>query len=263
MIEIVKGVLESLPRSERKVAEYVLENPEDVIHHSITELSKVVGVGEATISRFVRRLGFEGFQSFKIELAKELSRRSMRVGEDPMEDLIGELESIVSSMRTLVKKEDLDRAVDMIRSSDRVIFFGVGLSGVTAHYGSVKFSMLRIPSFYYNDPHLQVVVAVNLSPKDVVISISHTGNIRDTVKSTKVAKDVGAKVIVITSGIDSPLSKLGDVVLYTKVPERDIHYFMRGNIGEMVMVEILFRLLLSKMKDDFSDVKEVLKPKRY
>ncbi len=266
MREIIEGIYESLPRSERKVADYILENPEDAIHHSITELAGIIRVGEATIHRFVKRLGFDGFQSFKIELARELSEKDLSSG-DPLDELVEELESVVSSVKKLVPRENIEKAVDMIVESERIIFFGVGLSGVTAHYGSVKFSMLRLPSFYYNDPHLQVVVAVNLTPRDLLISVSHTWNIIDTVKSTRVAKDVGAKTIVITSGIGSPLSKLGDVVLYTKIPKSNIHYFMRGNIGEMVMVEVLFRLTLSRLekmkKGDFSDVSEVLKPKRY
>ncbi len=127
--------------------------------------------------------------------------------------------------------------------------------------------MLRIPSFHYNDPHLQVVVAANLTPRDSVIAISHSGNIRDTVKSAKVAKDVGAKIIVITSGVGSELSKVGDIVLYSGSPGRKMYDFMRGNVGEIVMVELLFRIalnrVLEKSKDHFEEVSRILKPKRY
>ncbi len=265
MMNLIEGIYDSLTKSEKKVANYILENPEDVIHHSIVELSKIVGVGESTVHRFVRKLGYDGYQKFKIALARELSSLERESSGDPLHEIVNEIEEVAKSVKTLVKKEDIMKAVDMILNARKVIFFGVGLSGITAHYGSAKFSMLGIPSFYYNDPHMQVVVAVNLSPDDLVISISHSGNIRDTVKSTSVAKDVEAKIVVITSGINSPLSKLGDVVLYTKTIQKDIHYFMRGNIGETIMVEILFRMTLSKIKDDrnFSKVKEVLKPKRY
>lgn len=268
MIERIEGIYDRLTKAEKKIADYILERPEDVIHYSISEFAKIVGVGEATVHRLVKKIGFEGFQKFKIELAKEVSRMEITFVEDPLDELVSELDYMVKSVRSLVKREELCKAVDFIVNANKIVFFGVGLSGVTANYGSVKFSMLNIPSFYYNDPHLQVIVGVNLTPKDVVVAISHTGNIRDTVKSTSVAKDVGAKTIVITSGINSPLSELGDVVLYTKSPfKKDIYYFMRGNIGELVMVEILFRMTLSRIasekKEDFSKMSDVLRPKRF
>ncbi len=266
ILEKLESICHSLSRSEKKVAEYVLERPEDVIHHSITELAGIVGVGEATIYRLVKKMGFDGFQRFKIELARELSKEKPS-DEGPLQSLISEVEDVINAMKKLTNYEDLQRAVDIVLESDHVIFFGVGLSGVAAEYGSVKFSMLRVPAFHYNDPHLQVVVAANLTPKDSVIAISHSGNIRDTVKSAKVAKDVGAKIVVITSSVGSELSKVGDVVLYSGSPGRKMYDFMRGNVGEIVIVELLFRIALNRVfensKDRFEEISRILNPKRY
>ncbi len=266
ILEKLESICQLLSKSEKKVAEYVLERPEDVIHHSITELASIVGVGEATIYRLGRKMGFDGFQRFKIELARELSNEKTG-DEGPLQSLISEIEDVINAMKKLMSYEDLQKAVDVVLDSDHVVFFGVGLSGVAAEYGSVKFSMLRIPAFHYNDPHLQVVVAANLTPKDSVIAISHSGNIRDTVKSAKVAKDVGARIIVITSSVGSELSKVGDIVLYSGSPGRKMYDFMRGNVGEIVMVELLFRIalnrVLEKSKDHFEEVSRILRPKHY
>ena len=266
ILKRLEMVCPSLPRSEKKVVDYVLSRPEDVIHHSITELAEIVGVGEATVYRLVRKLGFEGFQAFKIELARELSREEAPK-EGPLQSLVSEIEDVINTMKNMSNYEDFETAVDHIVNSDRVVFFGVGLSGVAAQYGSVKMSMLRIPAFHYNDPHLQVVVAANLTSRDTVVAISHSGNIRDTVKSTKVAKDVGAKIIAITSGVDSSLARLGDVVLYSGPQGRKMYDFMRGNVGEIVVVELLFRMAFRRVfeerKDHFEEVSRILKPKRY
>jgi RpiR family carbohydrate utilization transcriptional regulator len=256
----------SLSKSEKKVADYILSRPEDVIHHSITELAEIVGVGEATVYRLVRKLGFDGFQRFKIELARQLSREEV-TEEGPLQSIVSEIEDVIKTLKKISNYEDFAKAVDYIVESDRVVFFGVGLSGVVAQYGGIKLSMLRIPAFYYNDPHLQVVVAANLTEKDTVIAISHSGNIRDTVKSAKVAKDVRAKVIVITAGMDSPLSKIGDIVLYSGSQGRKMYDFMRGNVGEIVVVELLFRMTLQRVfeerKEHFEEVSRILRPKKY
>jgi RpiR family carbohydrate utilization transcriptional regulator len=87
------------------------------------------------------------------------------------------------------------------------------------------------------------------------------------VKSTKVAKDVGARTIVITAGMDSPLSKIGDVVLYSGSQGRKMYDFMRGDVGEIVVVELLFRMTLKRVfeerKEHFEEISRILKPKRY
>src|SRR5687767_2049256 len=68
----IKSAIESFKPAERVVAEFVLANPEEVMHMSISEASQNVGVGESTIIRFCRVLGYKGYQDFKLRLAQDL-----------------------------------------------------------------------------------------------------------------------------------------------------------------------------------------------
>ena len=60
-----------LGRGEQRIADWILKNPTGLIPLSITQLANLVGCGEATVYRFAKRLGFEGYQELKISLAKE------------------------------------------------------------------------------------------------------------------------------------------------------------------------------------------------
>src|SRR5665213_2686983 len=63
---------EVLKRAERAIAEVVLKDPAAVIHMSISELAQLAGVGESTVVRFCRTIGYTGYQEFKLRLAQDL-----------------------------------------------------------------------------------------------------------------------------------------------------------------------------------------------
>lgn len=263
------GIYDRLSEAEKKVASYIIERPDDVIHYSITEFARIIGVSETTIYRLVRKMKFDGYQSFKIELTKQISGAKIfpSTAKDAFDEYIDQIRSLIERLATTLKKEDLQKVAEWVVESQKTIFFGVGLSAVAAEYGSLLLSLLGLPSFYYNDPHAQVIVATGLCEKDLVISVSHSGNIRDTVKSTQVAKDVGAKTVAITAGVNSPLSSVANVVLYSPVARFEKLEFLRGNLGELAVVEILFRVILKKIyvekEEHLEGLSQILKPKRY
>ena len=70
-IAIIKSCYPSLSKSERKVADYILQEKGNIIYETLLEISKKIKVGEATILRFVRKIGFSGFQDLKLQIAKD------------------------------------------------------------------------------------------------------------------------------------------------------------------------------------------------
>ncbi len=269
ILERILSLYSGLSTTEKKIAQYILDKPDDVIHYSIIEFSKIIDASETSIFRFVKKLGFEGYQQFKIELTKEISGTQVKELEGPetLEEYISDIENLIRRLRKTLNEKDVETVSEWMIKSKKIIFFGVGLSSVAAEYGSLLLSLLGFPSFYYNDPHTQVIVASGLTSEDLVISVSHSGNIRDTVKSTQVAKDMGAKTVAITAGVNSPLSQTANITLYSPPAKVEKHEFIRGNIGEMALVEILFKIVLQKVAKEKSEhldeLSKVLKPKAY
>lgn len=271
----LKGIFNSLSGSEKLAANYILERPDDVIHYSITEFARHCGASEATIYRLCRKLGFSGYQNFKITLARELSfpkddivekgnKKNLR---EFVEEIFIENFELMKDTQELLDFSSLSKAVEIILNSNRILFFGVGRSGALAQDASLRFALLGFPSAYYIDPHAQVMVSASLSDKDAVIGISHSGMIRDIVKSLQVARDSGAKVISITSGIDSHITKVSNVSLYCAAGKKHPSDFYVSRIGELIVIDILYKAVLFKIKDKaerhFENLDEVLKPKRF
>ncbi len=270
-----KSLYEALKPSEKKVANYLIQRADDVIHFSITDLAENAGCSEASISRFVRKLGFSKFIDFKISLVKELSlmedKQNVKNDATGVADLIHHLiqQGIKSykELSQLVVPQDIEKAADWIASSKHAFFFGVGSSGSIAQLGASILVRIGLSCFAYSDPHMQVIVGSNCTKEDTVIGISVSGTIKDTIKSLQVAKSVGAKTIAITGGKESPLSKEAEIVLYSTPQGFEAGIGSLGaRASQMAILDMLISAIVWKNEEWRSNLKKVeqaLEPKRF
>jgi DNA-binding MurR/RpiR family transcriptional regulator len=228
----IRGLLPSLTAGEKKIGNYVLRYPDKVIRFSITELAEACGVSDATIFRFCRKVGTEGYQDFKIALAKESVSPDSLVYADviPEDSLLTMAEKIVEAnvkaLRDTLKVlnvEVLDKALDAILAANRVEIYAVGGSGVVARELQFKLMQLGINANAFIDAQMQFISASLLSNRDVGIAVSHSGAKRHTVEALKLAKASGATTICITSHPASPVAEIVDIKLCTSAWENLVH----------------------------------------
>jgi len=276
ILAVLEGMYNSLGESEKLVADYVIKRPDDVIHYSITEFSMHCKASEATIYRLCRRIGFDGYQQFKITLARELTLPSREFTSlEEVKDFPGFVNAmfdenirILKDTRQLLDVEKLQKSVELILNAKRLLFFGVGRSASIAKDGSLRFAILGFHTASYSDPHAQVMVGAGLTKFDVVIGISHSGSIRDIIKSMEIARDTGAKTIAITAGINSPITKVADIVLYCAAGIERLGNFFNNRVGEFAIMNVLYRSVLLQMEEKINPhldnlYSNILKPKRF
>lgn len=246
----MKGFYTSLRPSEQKVADYIMEHPEEVIHLSVTELSKRTGVSDAAIIKFCQRIGYKGYQEVKIYLAKELVSPMMEIyGEVAPDDEIKTVKEKIFQINTqalqdtrkILDDEGLEEAVNAITGASKVNIYGVGASGFVALDAQLKFLRIGIPATSFGDSHVQTYLAALLAPGDVAIAISDSGNTKDVVRALLVAKEQGAKTICITSAPDSAVSKAADIKLYTAATESIFRSgAIASRIAQLSVIDVLF-----------------------
>lgn len=270
-----KSLFESLKPSEKKVADYLIQRADDVIHFSINELAENAGCSEASVSRFVRKLGFSKFIDFKIALVKELSsvenKKIVKKNATGVYDLVNHLIQqgikCYEDLSQLVNPQEIETVADWITTSRRTIFFGVGSSGPMALLGSSLLVRVGIESISYSDPHMQVIVGSNCTSADTVIAVSVSGTIKDTVKSLQVAKSVGAKAVAITGGKDSPLAKAADLVLYCAPEGFELGFgSLAARSSQMAILDMILSTIVWKNEKCGQNLKKVelaLEPKRF
>jgi DNA-binding MurR/RpiR family transcriptional regulator len=273
----IKSAIESFKPSERAVADFVLHNPERVMHMSISEASQNVGVGESTIIRFCRVLGYKGYQDFKLRLAQDLVEPVHHIHEnvsfgDSSKDLSNKVfqtnrQAVDDTMRSL-DPEMVEVAAKVLAEARRIDIYGVGYSSFTAHEAKWKFTRMDLMADAYGDAHLQAMAAALLKKGDVAIGVSHSGSTTDVVDALASAQRNGATTIAITNYSPSPITKFADIVLLTAAPESAFGgEVLTSRIAQLCVVDVLSVsvaiTLGEKCLEFIEKTSEAVKKKRY
>ncbi|MGP3778719.1 MurR/RpiR family transcriptional regulator [Halanaerobium saccharolyticum] len=255
----IRSEYNSLPPSEVKVADYVLQNPEEIIYLSVSELATEVDVSDSTIIRFCKDVGFKGYQEFKLFIAQDLVVTIEDINEDISEndDLETLSKKITFSNKQAIEETmsvlDLDAlkaAIDKILNSDKIQFYGVGASGITACDAKYKFLRIGKNVDCYTDAHLQAMSAATLGENDLVVGISHSGSTKDVVDSCRIAREAGATVICITGHNKSPITRVSDIKLLTATKEGPLGSgALRSKIAQLHMLDLIFTGVSLKQKE--------------
>ena len=86
VIAKIISMQQSLTVSENEIAQYVINNADTVVASTITSIARLTNTSEASINRFCKKIGFKGFNSFKVALAQENFYNSMRENESAASD---------------------------------------------------------------------------------------------------------------------------------------------------------------------------------
>lgn len=246
-IAIIKSCYPSLSKTEKKVADYILKERGKIIYQTLLEISQNIEVGEATIIRFVRKIGFSGFQDLKFEIAKENNNdiesnsNSLDNNYDSYIDENAEriAQTIINTKSTL-DKDNLKLAIKMITDSKRVFLYGVGSSGFTANEAQTRFMRLGVIGNAIIDPHFQSMYSSISNSQDVIIVFSISGYTKDIIEAVKIAKQENTKIIAITSYILSPIAQLADCVLLTSAKENPLEGgSFTGKISQLYIIDLL------------------------
>lgn len=248
MLAKIKAARHGLRKSELKVADVIIADPDACVQSSIQTIASRAAVSEPTVIRFCRALDCVGFQQFKLKLAQDLARRgtffyqnvTLQDSSKELADklLDGAIASLVQ-IRNQINEQALDEAIALYESSSRVELYGSGGSAVVAEDAQLKFFRLGKPAIAYSDPHIQHASAALLDQDALVIAISHSGRSSDILKTVEIASQARAKVIAVTA-TQSPLAQASDVALTVDVNEdSDIFSPVKSRLGQMVVLDVL------------------------
>lgn len=263
----IRSHMSGLTKTEQKVAHYILENAQDVIYQSVTELAERADTGETTVLRLCRKLKFSGFQDFKLSLAQDLVKpvehlpMEIAEGDDPYivsRKLISSHYQILEQTYELLQPVQLNRAIAALMAAANIEFFGVGSSGFTAQQAAQTFLRLGKPSGAITDPHFQAMKASLMSSNDVAVGLSITGSTKDTIDNLTLAKNAGATTIAITSNARSPIVKVADIVLLTVARENPFQgSSMSSKLSQITVIDILSVTVSLAMKGEASKYREI------
>jgi DNA-binding MurR/RpiR family transcriptional regulator len=261
-IDAIRSRFDSMSDAERKVAQYVLDEPKKAIHLNVAELSKQCGSSRAAVVRFCKRLGTEGFSDFKLRLARDVFKES---DERFLPDL--ELESETAALEatravvevtqrslgrlaTVLDPRLVDAAVDAFLAAPMIALFGAGASGIVASDFHQKLLRIGIPASFTEDTDTQITAACSLRPEDAAFVVSYSGENAAMIEAARQAKARGARVVSLTADGSNTLRGLADIALLVPASER---IYRQGaetsRINQLVVVDVLYTVVISRRLD--------------
>ncbi|MCG8478621.1 MAG: MurR/RpiR family transcriptional regulator [Spirochaetales bacterium] len=248
-LTFISDHLGNLRKSEMKVARFVLENAQAVVHSSISELAENAGVSEPTVLRFSRRLGFRGFQDFKIYLAQATIPAMCNIhesvdGTEAAPELVRKVfDSNIAAIRSTVSTLDFSavtRVTELMAASTHLVFYGLGGSGVVAMDAYHKFFRIGIPCQWFNDTHMAIMAASMLDRHGVFVAISHSGATLEVVRAVETANKVRAETVAIVSHGKSPVSSVARHSLCVASTETQFKFEpMSSRIAQLSVIDTL------------------------
>lgn len=251
-ILFIQESIHTLKPIEKKAAEYILGNPQEVVNLSIQKLAEKAKVSEATIIRLSKSLKCKGFQELKLKIAYDLAKaeNEKSLYEDiPSDDSIKSFMQSVSQnniqaiQNTLLvlSEEELEKAVSLISNARMVAVYGIGASAIIGQDFKQKLTRINRWCEGAFDGDTQVTISANLTKQDVAFGISYSGQTKDVIESLKVAKENGANIITLTKSGENPVSSLADVKLNTTSLERNVRSGATSSrIAQLNVIDILF-----------------------
>lgn len=265
--ERILATYDGLPNSERLIADYVLAHPNAIAKMSAKDIAQSSGSSAASMSRFVKSLGFSGFA--ELSFALERDGAASTTAEDPeslfsranLDEIIDyvlavKMEELTATARYL-KSSKLSEVVELIRNARLTIFAGVGNSISTAQNAAFKLTQTGYRATACSTSDGSSLVALTLSEEDVLVLISTTGYSKRLVNVVENAHKVGASVVTITDKEDSELGRLADIVLKTSTHDRLLTRNLRFSQNPINFVIELITVLLYHGSTDAEELARI------
>ena len=182
----IKSQYNKFNETEKKIAEYIINNPKGLIYSTISQVAEKLEVADATIFRFCKKINFKGFQDLKITLATEFTEGTKSYANEQIDENDSE-QTIVNKVfkanitalnDTLLSIDSklIEQATNAILGAEQIVFYGNGGSGIVAMDAHHKFLRSGLKVSSYTDNHMQLMSVAQLTEKDLIIVVSHTGS---------------------------------------------------------------------------------------
>lgn len=269
MFSLIHSRYNTFTNTEKKVADYILENGQDVIYMSITDLADICEVGESSVFRFCKALDFKGYQEFKIVLAHSISneQESTQLSNTvTLKDSVVEVSTKILNANiqalnetfNLLMPQTIERATDAFVEAERIYFFGVGSSSITAMEAKNKFMHVTNKCDFIQDAHMQVMSAALMTERDVAVVISYSGSTKDSIGVANIASSRGATVIAITRFEKSPLTSYADLTLLCGANEGPLQGgSLTAKISQLYLLDLLYFQFVKRTSEQSVNNKEL------
>nr|WP_106779581.1 MurR/RpiR family transcriptional regulator [Lysinibacillus timonensis] len=258
-LDRIRHGISMLKPAEKRVSEYILKNPEEILQMPIAHLSEKTNTSEATIIRMCRSLKFKGYRDLKLSVAASIPHEKHDEQVPKYQDLSVEA-SLIETIQSIVynniysikntlavmNEKDLKKTIQELDQARKIVIIGMGASAIVGMDFDQKLKRINKHCEVLVDSHSQLISATNLNHQDVVFAISYSGETKEIIQTVQIAKENNAKIISLTEYKHNTLQKLSTINLYVSSTEKLIRSAATASrISQLTIIDILFTGLAS------------------
>lgn len=250
-------------KSDKLLINYIKENLSEVAYKPISQIAKESNIGESTITRFARKMGFSSLQDFKVTLAQEISSNSYKrniinsnienyeSAIDTARKLLNSNINILSNTVEIINSEDVQRCSQLIINARRIYFIGIGYSGIIAQDSNYKFMRIGLNCTCFDSSHTMIMMASIMEEGDLIVAISHSGETEEIIKTVKLAKTNKVNIISITENKESKLKDISDINLGYISGETVLETgSISSKLAQIFMIDLIYTQVV---KEEFNE----------
>ena len=250
----IQGIYDSLSNAEKKVADYFMNNVENVFNKPIAQLAQEAGVSKVAWVRFCKDIGYDGLKDLKKALFTQMREKTDEPVADPFSDVrdVTDTNSLIEGIKynsiraiqdtaEMLDPESLEKAAQALLQARSVRIFGVGASGMVGNDLHSKLMRINKNSYFATDHHTQLTYAASMTPQDVAVLISMSGTTSEILEVLSLVKRCGTPSIALTKYSKTPLALNADTVLYISSQEITMRSgAMSSRLAQLMVIDALF-----------------------
>ncbi len=257
VLKRINTMKEEMFAAERKVADYITANPQEVVRLNVTDLAEKSGSSDATVIRMCKRLGYGGFYQMKLALAEELGRYQMVGYVDAAQNPQSAKEVIQCLTRDLLRIADLldeekvQRCADLICQSHRVFVSAVGNTIPVAMDFAFRLCRLGINATCETIVEYGMASMVKGDSEDMLLAVSHSGSSKHVIQTVELANRRKMPTVAVTSSSSSVLARNVNFYLLTTVENPLFgEYGSTSHIYEQAVLDAVLYMVSKKQKQE-------------
>jgi DNA-binding MurR/RpiR family transcriptional regulator len=234
-------IYDELTPVEKSVADFFLSNTK-IIDFNSKNLSKLLYVSEATLSRFAKKCSYRGFREltyvYKKDLSaneqeKDISTLSMRVHDNYLK--------LLNESFELLDEAQMKRIATLVNKCKRVCVYGMGSSGFAANEFRLRFMRTGLYVEAITDSQMIQMNSALMDEDNLVIAISLSGKTKEILSGIRLAKKRNAKVVLITANKNVVETESCDEVLYVAMSKNlDGGTMISPQFPILVMIDVFY-----------------------
>lgn len=245
IIPIIEANYDNFTSVEKTVADFFISNTREM-DFAAKIIAEKLHVSEASLSRFAKKMGYDGYREFIYHYRPSLPAPAHYVGERAAE-VLNAYQELLTKTYNLIQEEQVERIVELLYQKQRIFIYGFGSSGLAAQELKLRLIRLGMDAEAIIEFHEMVLNEARIQKECLVIGISLSGQSREVTDAMKEAAKRGAATVFITSRNESCWQEDFDEVVLTAV-KKNLEY---GNVISpqfpiLVLIDIIYTGCLEK-----------------